>query len=808
MTLAKKVFSIASLALVFNVNLMAHVYTIQNKTLKEALQIIASQSDLSYAGESALLESKKANDIKNVEGLEKALEQLLKGTGLEAVIKDKTIILKKEGSNIENLKEVSLIENADTENSGSYTLDSTNTAIGLDLSLRQTPQSVSIMSNQLIQDLSLNDVDEALQYTPGINMNTDTGRTRIQSRGFYIDNIQEDGIASSVASSVQGPLAFSKESTDLAFYDRVEVLRGVAGLTQSNGEPGGTINLVRKKPTHDFQVLGSVSAGSWGNYRKTIDLAGPLNDEKTIRNRFIGVVEKTGSYKDGIDGDRIAIGDIVEIDVTDTTLLSIGMIYQKSTGVYDVYGVPVLDLLGNNLNLKRDSYFGADWNKEEYEKTNAFAELKQSINDDWIVSGNLNYTHSDALIRFGALGGTSRYDEASNTHTVRRQQYENTSDELGLKLGLDGKYELFGQTHDLFINGSISREKFSEHDKWASSLTGYSIYNFNASSILEPNWNDNSSLTTDAKYNSTIDQKALTLGTRYNFTDTWHLIVGGRESKVEYERDSYNYKTSTASRNDPLSTKKFVPYAGLTWDFAQNHSWYASYAEIFKPQNTKDMNGKYLDPVIGSNYETGIKSEYFGGKLNTTLSLFEVVQENRAMTDPLNTSYSIADGRIRSRGVDVEISGALNDQTQIMAGYTHNINKYMKTERILTSSTSVDRTKGATANTYTPEHMFRLYVMYKIPSFSQLSIGSGIRYQSETSGFYRNTMSYVAPEQGGYTLWDANMNYEINKHLNANLVIKNITDKTYFYNTQNRTAGMNNYYGEPRNLMLTLNYKY
>lgn len=179
-----------------------------------------------------------------------------------------------------------------TEGTGSYTADRMNTATGLGLSIKETPQSVSVISNQLIKDLNLKDVNSALQYAPGIAVRNDTGRLRINSRGFDVDNIQEDGIASSVSSSVQGPLGYSKEFTDLEFYDRVEVLRGAAGLTQSNGEPGGTVNLVRKRPTSEFAFNTSINLGSWDNYRGTFDISNALNESGSVRGRLIGVLSK------------------------------------------------------------------------------------------------------------------------------------------------------------------------------------------------------------------------------------------------------------------------------------------------------------------------------------------------------------------------------------------------------------------------------------------------------------------------------------------------------------------------------------
>ena len=713
------------------------------------------------------------------------------------------------------LSEVTAYGKADlstTEGTGSYTTQNMSTATGLNLSIRETPQSISVVSNQIIKDLNLKDVDAAMAYTPGITLFRDSGRDRIVSRGFNIDNIQEDGVASSVSITAQGTLGFSKEFTDLEFYDRVEVLRGVAGLTQSNGEPGGTVNLVRKKPGDELGINLSLSAGSWDNYRGSFDITDALNEDGSIRGRLIGILGQTGSFKNYKNGDRKALGSTFEFDLTDKTLLTTGLIWQKTTGVYDIYGVPVLDAKGNLLNLDRKSYFGSSWDKSEYEKFNAFTELSHEFSDDLKAHAKINYTKSEGMFKFGAMGGTNPYNlsAATPTHNIRFRKYENESDEVNLQLGMDGKYEMFGRKHEFFLNGSLSREKFIRHDKWAPNVSlsslGIGAGNWNGGVIKEPDWNG-SVITDDDLYTVKIYQRAVSLGTRYNFTDDWHMLVGGRLTSVKYDRHYNDLKASTGRKTLDITKTDFAPYAGLTWDFAKNHSWYVSYAEIFKPQSATDRNKNVLDPVIGYNVETGVKSEYFDGALNASIAVFQAIQENRAIQDPLNTSYNIAEGKVRSRGIDFEIQGAITDRWNMFAGYTFNKSVYMKSERKV--STNVNYDKGANAKMYIPKHIFKIYTSYELPISSQQKVvlGAGARYQSATAGFYQN-VAYVAPEQKAYALFDANINYYINKNFNVGLAVKNITDKKYFMNTQNRTAGMNNFYGDPRNFTLTLNYTY
>lgn len=279
--------------------------------------------------------------------------------------------------------------------------------------------------------------------------------------------------------------------------------------------------------------------------------------------------------------------------MADKTLLSAGFLWQKTIGVYDIYGVPVLDNQKNLLNLPRRSYFGPDWDESEYKKFNAYSELSHEFSDDLKAYARLNYTDSDSMLKFGALGGTDPYN-GSSSHTVRYRIYDNDSKEVGFQTGLDGKFEAFGQKHDFFLNGSLSNEKLNwretrTRDSSLASL-GMNIYNWDRSRIAQPDWS--STATFKDRSSTTIKQRAISLGTRLNLTDDFHFLLGERFSKVTYSRYYYNILRGTASHSASPSKSDFTPYTGVVWDFADNFSWYASYAEIFKPQAARDKDGK------------------------------------------------------------------------------------------------------------------------------------------------------------------------------------------------------------------------
>lgn len=163
-----------------------------------------------------------------------------------------------------------------SEHKQSLTTSAMQTTTGLVLSPKETPQSVSVVTKTLLDQRAINDMQEALKTTTGVNVIKDVGYWRYQSRGFYIDQIEEDGIASTVRGSTDNTFRDPQSMTDLAVYDHIEVVRGATGLTQAGGEPGGTINAVRKRPLDHFQAQGNVQFDSHGKARSTLDITGSL----------------------------------------------------------------------------------------------------------------------------------------------------------------------------------------------------------------------------------------------------------------------------------------------------------------------------------------------------------------------------------------------------------------------------------------------------------------------------------------------------------------------------------------------------
>ena len=696
---------------------------------------------------------------------------------------------------------------ATTENTKSFTTTSMSTTIGLALSPKQTPQSVSVITNQQLKSLGIHSINDALKHTTGINVTRNGTRPAYYSRGFQVTQIEQDGIASMLPGSLLNSNDDPQSMSDIAFYDHLEIVRGATGLTQGTGEPGGTINVVRKKPTSETQRSLELSVDRFGALRSVADVSGSLNNDQTIRGRLIAVGEHNRSFKDNVKGNKKAVYGVIDFMLGDSSQLTLGASYQYERTTPDPSGLPMG--ADRNLGLHYSTFLGADWNKAVTKKYDVFAELDTYLTDDWKWTNRVSYTHSKLEQQQATLGVSSTSYKgvgADNSLPVsgRLSNWKDKGHQFAFQSNLAGKYSLFDRQHDAFLTYTFSRENLHSFWRQFEDTTSYDIYSFNGQIPFRDFSEGPYRFREYDDY--TLTKNGFAFGTRFNILDNLHLLAGTRWTNWHSDYDEVYYGRDGVTPNyDPnyRESSRWIPYLGLTWDINDTYSAYVSWTSIFKPSlGGKDKQGKDLPPQIGNNYEAGLKGSWFNNQLNASVALFKILQKNRPITitraqaqaeDPNATrGYSIASGVVESKGVDVEVSGKLTDKWQLFAGYTFNLSKHRDTE-----SASVP--SGLNFSKHTPKHIFRLNTTYDLTE--QWTVGGGLDYQSRTSSLYNI-------EQGGYTLWNASVAYKPVKDLTLSLVARNLFDKRYYENNRVRTAGMNNFYGEPRNFVFSVNYNF
>ena len=770
-----------------------HVYSIPAAPLASQLNQFAAQSGVYLASDARLTAGKSGPALKGSYSVTEGFSHLLSNQDLLAErLSDGSYTLKKVPTGDDIVVTGNVNYGAMTEDTGSYTARNMSTATRLNLSPRQTPQSVSVVTRQRMNDQDMTSLDDAMRQVTGVNViNQSSYQTRYQSRGFTMDNIQEDGISSSFQSSVDGMgyAEASTESPDLAIYDHLEVLRGASGLTQGSGEPGGTVNMVRKRPTYDFRSSIRAGAGSWDNYRSEGDVSGPLNDDATLRGRLVGVLQTKDSFVDYVNSDRKVLFGTLAYDLTPQTTVTTGISWQKTSTVPDLYGLP-MSTDYSSLGLPRSTFLGASWNNITFEKTNAFAEFEHSFDNEWVAKSSVNYLAASAKGKFiGVYGnGTQGVDDSGNAKLNNVLQRHNRSSQYGINVNLSGPFEFLDREHELVLGGDYQKENFSNLFGSLSNTSKVNIGNWHPDSLNEPYWDYS------RHYQYDIYQRGVYATLRLKLTEEWKMILGSRYSNFTYDSYFTNLTTGKVTGHSNYNINgKTMPYAGLLWDFARDYTWYFSYAEIYKPQSSKDVNGNFLPPVTGSNYETGIKGEFLDSALNASVALFRIIQQNNPLSGVNCDDCYLADGKVQSQGVEAEVSGQLADGWQVYAGYTLNNSKYLEAS---------DTQKGTNYSKHTPQHLFRFYNSYRFPGqWDKWSVGAGLTAQTSTNTNY-------GVSQGGYTLFNANVGYQYSKHLSFTLNGNNLTDKEYYIGVSNRHRGGNNYYGDPRNVMFNVKWTY
>ena len=746
--------------------------------LGTALQEFGRQTNLQVLYSPTDVQGKNSTAVKGKQDPNKAIATLLKGAGVNYGQQGNTITISAVASSGLELGTTQVTANqlgTVTEGTGSYTPGTIATATRLVLTPRETPQSISVVTRQVMDDFGLNAIDDVMRHTPGITVSTyDTERTNYYSRGFSIVNFQYDGIPT----LRDAQYSAGQTLTDMAIYDRVEVLKGATGLLTGAGGPGGTINLIRKKPTSEFKSSIELGAGSWDNYRSQVDVSGPLTETGNVRGRAVAAYQDKHSFLDHYSRKTGVFYGILEFDLDENTLLTVGADYQDSdpkgsswTGTRTIF-----DATGNKLDLPRSFNNGPKWGSwEQYSRT-AFATLEHTFDNGWVTKGQYNHQ----INGYNApLGYISQDSATASSIYARKYVGDTTSDSLDVYAS--GPFELFGREHELVIGQSLSISKWKAKDYTATTYfnNSYDFYNWHGQAI-EPLW-------TATKINDETTRQTGTYVTgRFSLTDELHLLLGSRIA---------NYQVTGTS--DTQESGKVVPYAGLTYDLNDNFTAYASYTEIFQPQTQyRTRTRTMLDPNEGKNYELGLKGEFFEGRLNSSLAYFEVHEENRPLADTAWNSqpgvdYSYIGTKTKTKGYEAEISGELARGWQLQAGYTHKIAR---------------DDDGKKVATWEPEDQVSFYTTYKLQgNLDKLTIGGGARWQS--AGWQTvNNWGYPGGgrsekfTQAPYWLVDLMTRYQVTENLSATLNVNNLFDKHYYTNIGFYDSA---YPGDPRNVMVT-----
>jgi outer membrane receptor for ferric coprogen and ferric-rhodotorulic acid len=653
-----------------------------------------------------------------------------------------------------------------------YTTRSTKSAGKLELSLRETPQSVSVVTRALMDDFKLNNINQVLATTTGVTVEkVETSRTYYTARGFDIVNFQYDGVGvPQVFGNVQGDL-------DTAIYERIDVVRGANGLMASTGNPSATVNFIRKRPTDSFQANANLTLGSWDNRRVEADVSSKLNDSGTVAGRAVLVQQDSDSYLDRYSPKQTVGYAVIDAHLSKDTVLTIGHSYERNKNKGPMWGaLPLYYTDGSPTDYPVGTSTSADWSEWNVTTNTSFAELKHDLGQGWKVNATANYMTNKADSNLLYVYGTPDKETGGGLYSYPSQYASNQRQSL-LDVSVDGKFTLGGRQHDLSFGYNWSKSTLRD-----ISLDGQGIGTempgnsaFDGSYPLPP---------FDASVSGSDYQdrrNSVYLAARFNPADDWKILAGLNSTRARSNGESYGttkYK----------SASKTTPYVGAVYDVNSYLSAYASYTAIFNPQSEIDINGAPLDPVEGKTSEAGLKAALFDNKLNLSGAIFKTKQDNTAEQAGMIGAKAYYRGvNAESQGFEFDISGELAKGWEASGG--------------LTRLTSIKGDDGAATRTYIPRTTLRLNTTYRVPALPALKVGGTLAWQSETSVDQEPGIRTV---QESYATLGLMARYEIDKHWSLSLNLNNVTDKKYLSSLYWTQA----LYAAPRNGSATLSWNY
>jgi outer membrane receptor for ferric coprogen and ferric-rhodotorulic acid len=644
----------------------------------------------------------------------------------------------------------------------------TSAVTGLDMSLRETPQSVTILDQARIQNFGLTSVNDLLAQVTGVNVEkVETDRTYYNSRGFDITNFQVDGIGLPLIWGIQfGDL-------DTVLFDRVEVVRGANSMMTGTGNPSATVNYVRKRPTDAFRATAALRYGSWEDYRLEADVSGPLNAAGTVRGRLIYANEDKGSYLDHYHVNRNVYSALLAWDVTPKLTATAGYALQDNRSRGVLWGaLPLLYSDGAKVDYPRSASTSADWTYWNVKDQTAFTELDYRFDNGWEIKATGTYKrfHENAKLLYA-------YDNpdpvtglgVKGMSGIYPSKYEN----FILDAYASGPFQLFGRTHQLVVGGQTSKSTGKEWENFSGDTILYpAVGLWDSQQVAEPTY--------PGAYQASDQTDRLSrfyAAAHFSVTDQFKVVAGFNALKLKSKGYSYGADT-------PRDEKKVSPYVGAVYDLTPNVSLYASYTDIFNPQSERDANDQNLPAAHGEAYEAGVKSEWFDHRLYLTGAVFQSQQDDLAFAvgmDGTRTVYAGLDTKVT--GYELEATGALSDQWTISAGWTQ-----LKIE----GEDGQDRE-------YLPRKTFKATTTYTFPALRNLTVGAAARWQSDVS------MVDIAPvEQKAYGVVDLMAGLDLTDKVRATLNVDNATNKKHLTSLM----WTQSYYAAPRSVSLRLAYTF
>lgn len=784
----------------------AVVFTIPPQPLRAALAAFAEQSGWQVFYSAEIAEGVSSHGVSGAMQPEAALASLLAGTGLEfRLTAPRTVTLmpgqpgphaapqamaphpspalsesQDRAGSVAKLKPVKLpdVVVKDVRDRG-YVAESQSSATKGDTPLRETPQSVTIITRDRIVAQEVNSIAEALRYTAGVQSETfgfEPRFTWLRFRGFdaTTNGLFKDGL------QLRNPGFAVSYNLEPYGAEQIDVLRGPASFLYGQGSPGGLLNYVSKRPTqealHEMQFL----TGSFGRYEGRFDFGGRLNESDRFSYRLTALFRESGTQIDHVPNDRVYIAPALTWRLSDATTVTFFANYQKDK-LGSSQALPAEGTLrGNPHGMIPASRFTGVPGVDKQDRTeSAFGyEVRHQLAAAWDFVHKARYSSTE-------LDGMTVYSNslAADRRTINRFAWGS--------LGKLDALAIDNQVHGTFATGGLRHTVLGGLD--FQRITASLRQTFGSASsidIMRPH-DYGAPITMPSVF---LDQRTTQLQTgvyvqdQIKMDEQWLLTVGGRHDWAENETNNY-LGNSSRTQTDQRGTAR----AALTYLFDNGLAPYVSYSTFFLPSIGLNPSGQAFKPETGRQYEAGIKYQPQGSRSYVTAAVFDLTRENYIQTDP-GSFLQVQRGKARSRGIELEGLASFDSGVDVIATYT------VMDNEVVESATPSELNKRLTQ---TPAQFGSLWAKYTVPdgAWKGLGIGGGARYTGSTYGDAANT--FKVP---GFVVGDAVLDY-LWGHYRFALNVTNILDHEQFACFARSGTNFCTF-GERRNIVGTVAYRW
>ncbi|BAY15306.1 ferrichrome-iron receptor [Anabaenopsis circularis NIES-21] len=641
------------------------------------------------------------------------------------------------------------------EQDSGYKVPDASTATKTDTPLIEIPQAIQVIPRQVIEDQKVQRVADVLRNVSGVTVKTDyAGTDTYTIRGFDTNANLRNG--------------FRQDSftgfTDTATIDRVEVLKGPASVLYGQLEPGGIVNYITKQPLNQPYYSATFSVGSYDYYRPEIDISGPLNQENNIFYRLIAAYENSGGFRDFAYKELYTFAPSLSIKLSDRTNVDLQYEYVNLNQSYD-RGLPPVS---RSFDLPISFNFGEPSDRYELFANRINFALDHRFTDNWRFRSAVSVQIVDtARSNFQPLDFENPFAEDGRTVARRYNQVGDYSREYSWQNDLTGKFKTGPIGHEVLLGFELGRSVFGYPFRISYNVPTLDIenpiYGAAVPTTFDEGFEDESNSYRVGVYFQ--DQVALLPNLK--------VLLGGRFDFVNF-RDEFNPDIINGAETEITRRyyERFSPRIGLVYQPIPNLSLYGSYSRAFRPNEfAVSEGGVPLEPESSTQYEVGVKGEFLDGKLTATFSAYEITKNNVATSDlnNLGSPFSIAAGEVKSRGLELDITGEILPGWNVIASYSHN-DAYVTQDNNLPVG---DRLVNA------PRNSASLWTTYEIQTgnLRGLGFGGGVFFVGDREATLPNTITIPSFVRTDAAIFYKRDNYQIG------LNFKNLFDIRYYDST-------------------------